>query len=164
VDAIHFMNLHNQRISLVCVCDYRQGMDWWMDLLTPYTHHLELLSPISTLYRSSQHPLSLFQTAMSSTAVPWQRLITVEILQLPALRSSCHSCPCRTLVNCQLNYSAISSQPPLQSSTELSTLNCQLTTQLVNLNVFKITPWSGPHRKHHSSIVVCMFVSAVICL
>jgi transposase len=28
VDAIHFMNLHNQRISLVCVCDYRQGMDW----------------------------------------------------------------------------------------------------------------------------------------
>jgi hypothetical protein len=64
---------------------------------------------------------------MSSTAVPWQRLLTVEILQLPELRSSCHNRPCRILVNslnCQLstNCSAISSQPPLQSSAELPTL------------------------------------------
>jgi hypothetical protein len=37
--------------------DYRRGMDWWMDLLTTYTHHSELqalivLSLISTLYIS----------------------------------------------------------------------------------------------------------------
>jgi hypothetical protein len=64
-----------------------------------------------------------FQPPVSSPAVPWQRLLTVEILQLHALRSSCHSRPCRTLVNCQLNYSAISPHPPLQSSTELPTLN-----------------------------------------
>jgi hypothetical protein len=24
------------------VCDYRRGMDWWMDLLNTYTHHSEL--------------------------------------------------------------------------------------------------------------------------
>jgi hypothetical protein len=45
--------------------DYRRGMDWWMDLLTTYTHHSELqvitaLSLISTVYKSPQHPLSLF--------------------------------------------------------------------------------------------------------
>jgi hypothetical protein len=41
-------------------------------------------------------------------AFSWQRFLTVETLQLPDLRSSCHSCPC----NCQLNHSAISSDPP----------------------------------------------------
>jgi hypothetical protein len=46
------------------VCDYRQGMDWWMDLLTTYIHHLELqvitaISLISILYKSQQHPLNL---------------------------------------------------------------------------------------------------------
>jgi hypothetical protein len=103
--------------------DYRRGKDWWMDLLTTYTHNSELqvitmLSPISTLYKSAQHLLSLFQPPVSLPAVPWQRLQPAEILQFQAFRSSCHSRPCRTLVNCQVNYSAISSQPPLQSSTD----------------------------------------------
>jgi hypothetical protein len=26
----------------MCVCDYRRGMEWWMDLLTAYTHHSQL--------------------------------------------------------------------------------------------------------------------------
>jgi hypothetical protein len=47
------------------VCDCRQGMDWWMDLLTTYKHRLQLhvitvLSLIYTLYKSPQHPLSHF--------------------------------------------------------------------------------------------------------
>jgi hypothetical protein len=47
------------------VCDCRQGEKWWMDLLTTYTHNSELevitaLSLISALYKSPQHPLSLF--------------------------------------------------------------------------------------------------------
>jgi hypothetical protein len=47
------------------VCDSRRGSDWLTDLLTTYTHHLELqvikaLSLICTLYESPQHPLSLF--------------------------------------------------------------------------------------------------------
>jgi hypothetical protein len=41
--------------------------------------------------------------------------LTVDILQLPTLKSSSHSRPCRILVNCQLDCSTIPSQPPLQS-------------------------------------------------
>jgi hypothetical protein len=48
---------------------------------------------------TNYYTLSLPQPAVSSSAVSWQRLITVEILQLLALGSSYHSCPCRTLVN-----------------------------------------------------------------
>jgi hypothetical protein len=81
-------------------------IDLQMDLLTNI-YHSELrvltLSFIFTLHRSPQHLLSIFQSAMSSSAVPRQRLLTVEILQLHALRSSCHSRPCRTLVNWQLS-------------------------------------------------------------
>jgi hypothetical protein len=91
-----------------------------LGLFTTYTHHSKLpvitaLSLISTLYKSLAHTKS-----SHSLAVSWQRILTVEIFQLPALRLSCHSSPCRNLVKCQLNYSAISSQPPLQSSAELS--------------------------------------------
>jgi hypothetical protein len=73
----------------------REGLDWWMDLLTTYTHDSELqaiTAPplISTIHKSPQHLLSLFQPAVSSSAIPWQRFLTVEILQLHALRSSIH--------------------------------------------------------------------------
>jgi hypothetical protein len=45
-------------IVTICVCYYRRGMDWWMDLLTTYTHHSELqvitaLSLIPILCKSS---------------------------------------------------------------------------------------------------------------
>jgi hypothetical protein len=70
-----------------------------MDLLTTCTHDLELqviTAPplISAIHKSLQHPLSIFQPAMSSTAVPWQRLLTLDILQLP--RSSLVLLPYRT--------------------------------------------------------------------
>jgi hypothetical protein len=73
-----------------------------MDLLTTYTNNSELqaiTAPplISTIHKSPQHPLSLFYPALSLPAVPWQRLLTVEILQLHALRLYLHSLPCRTL-------------------------------------------------------------------
>jgi hypothetical protein len=65
---------------------------------------------------------NLFQPALSSPAVPWQRLLTVEILQLLALTSFFPRVSFRTACQLfpQLSYSAISSQPPLQSSTALS--------------------------------------------
>jgi hypothetical protein len=44
-------------------------------------------------------PSKLFQHAVSSSAFPWQRLLTVDILQLHALRSSLNSLPCRTIFN-----------------------------------------------------------------
>jgi hypothetical protein len=82
------------------MCDYRRGMDWWMNLLTTYTHDSELqaitaLSVISTLYKSPQHPLNLFQPAVLSSVVPWQRLLTVQFLQLLALGFYLLSLPCR---------------------------------------------------------------------
>jgi hypothetical protein len=45
---------------------------------------------ISTIHKSPQHPPSLFQPAVSSPAVPWQRLLAAEILQLHALKFSHH--------------------------------------------------------------------------
>jgi hypothetical protein len=78
-------------------CDCRWGLDWWMDLLTTCTHHSELqvitaLSLISTLYKSLAHAKS----SQSSLDDSGQWLLTVKILQLPALRSSCHSHSSRT--------------------------------------------------------------------
>jgi hypothetical protein len=75
-----------------------------MDLLTTYTHHSELhvttaLSLISTLYRSSQHPLSLLPVCCVFISRSWQRLLTVEILQLHEFRFHLHSVPCRTVSN-----------------------------------------------------------------
>jgi hypothetical protein len=63
-----------------------------MDLLTTYTHDLELqvitaLPLISTIHKSLEHPLSLFQPSVSSPAVPWQRLLIVEIFQFHILTS-----------------------------------------------------------------------------
>jgi hypothetical protein len=107
---------------------YKQDIHWRIDLSTPYIYHSELqvftaLLLFSAIYRSSQHMLSLFQPAVSPTAIPWQWLLAVEILQLPALMSCLHNRPCRTLVNCQLKYEAISSEFSLQSLTQLPSLN-----------------------------------------
>jgi hypothetical protein len=55
----------NMLILSLFICDCEWGVDWWMVLLATYTHHSELqvitaVSLISTLYKSPQHPLSLF--------------------------------------------------------------------------------------------------------
>jgi hypothetical protein len=69
-----------------------------LDLLTTYTQDSELEaitapSLISTIHKSAQHPLSLFQPAVFSPVIPWQRLLTMEILQLQALKSSLNRAP-----------------------------------------------------------------------
>jgi hypothetical protein len=85
---------------VMCMCDYRRGMDWWMDLLTTYTHDSELqaiTAPplISTIHKSLQHPLSIFQPAVYTPAVPWQRLLTWRFFSFK--HSGClHSLQCRT--------------------------------------------------------------------
>jgi hypothetical protein len=53
----------------------------------------------SRIYKSQTHPLSLFQPAVSSSAVPWQWFLTVKILLHHALRFYLHSLPCRALLN-----------------------------------------------------------------
>jgi hypothetical protein len=120
------------------VRDCRRNMDWMLDLLTACIHQSEL--HFTDHWHTQTSVLSPLQSPLS---VSWQRLLTMEILQLPALRSSCHSHPCRTLVNWQLNYlvprlAAISHQPPSlhkpTSSWQLTTDNwtLSLTNQLLH--------------------------------
>jgi hypothetical protein len=79
----NFVNLNTHGyIDTYLGRDYRRGMDWILELQAVTTPPL-----ITTLYSSLHRLLSLFQPAMSSRTVPWQRLLTVEILQLPTLRS-----------------------------------------------------------------------------
>jgi hypothetical protein len=100
-------------------------------LVTRFINHLYTrlgttsnYSATDNLHNLSQHPLCLFQLTVSLPAVPWQRLLTVEILQLHALRSTVYSLPYRIPVNCQLNSNA-----PI---------------------VFFLTIRHWPHRKHGS--------------
>jgi hypothetical protein len=83
------------------MCDYRRGLDWWLDLLTTYKHNSELqaiTAPplISTIHKSPQHPLSIIHLAVSSPIVLWQRLLIMKILRLHALRFYLHSLIYRT--------------------------------------------------------------------
>jgi hypothetical protein len=90
--------------------------------------HLELqaitaLSLISTFYKSQQHALSIFQPAVFTGRSLATASNSGDSSASRAQVHLCHSRQCNTLVNCQLNYGAISSQPPLQSSTEMPTPN-----------------------------------------
>jgi hypothetical protein len=103
-----------------------------MDLLTTYTHHLELqpiTEPpiISTIHSSPQHPLSFFQPAVSSSAVPWQRLPAVEILQLPTLTSILYRLSFRTA--CQLSNPQLSIQLCAATANYLFAIYSQILSQ-----------------------------------
>jgi hypothetical protein len=104
-------------------------MDWWMDLLTTCIHHLELHFTVH--WHTQTSVLGLLQPPLS---VSGQRFLPKEILQLPALRSLCHSCPCRTL--CQLATQLTRSKagghftPTSLSSLHRVPSNWQLTTEL----------------------------------
>jgi hypothetical protein len=61
-----------------------------MNLLITYIHDLKIqiiTTPplIFKIHKSPYYTLSLFQRAVFSEALPWQRLVTVEVLQLHAL-------------------------------------------------------------------------------
>jgi hypothetical protein len=51
------------------VCDYRRGMDWWMDLLTTCVHHSELHFTVP--WRINTNVLSMLQSPL---AVSWQQI------------------------------------------------------------------------------------------
>jgi hypothetical protein len=76
-------------------------MNWWVDLLTTYTHPSELqsltvLSLSSTIHKSLHTPSESFCSLLPSSTIPWQRLVTVEMPQLNAPSSYLHSLPRRT--------------------------------------------------------------------
>jgi hypothetical protein len=87
--------------------------------------------------RAYANPLSLL--AVSSPAVPWQRLLAMEILQLHALRFYLHSVPYRTAYQ-------PTTQLDLIIAPSLLSLPCR--TQLTHCAVLVITSRHGPHRKH----------------
>jgi hypothetical protein len=70
-----------------------QGLLWtgygFVNEFTCHTHHSELqaLNAIADLHNSQQPAVS--------SGVPWQRHLTVEILQLHTFRFYLHSLPCR---------------------------------------------------------------------
>jgi hypothetical protein len=78
--------------------DYRQGLDWWMDLLTnnTYDSKVQVIIPpsiISTIQKSPQHPLSFVPAWCVSTSSSLATAFTVEIPQLRPLKSSLDGLP-----------------------------------------------------------------------
>jgi hypothetical protein len=86
-----------------------------------------------------------------SSAVPWQRLLTVEILQLHVFQSFLHKLPCWSPIRTVLTV--------IQDC-----ISTQLTNELIAPTVLVITSRHGPHRKHRSCIVVFMSVATGTCL
>jgi hypothetical protein len=76
-------------------------------------------SIIFTIRKSLQHTLSILEHAVSSPAVPWKRLLTVQIFQLHSLRSCIHRFHYRTQLNWlsqSQSYFTTDGLPPISSS------------------------------------------------
>jgi hypothetical protein len=97
------------------VCDYRRGLDWWINCC-PHTAlgttSTSNYSAIANLHIVQITTRPLLHSAVSSTAVSWQRLVTVEILQFPELRFHFYSLLYRIPLDWQLRNSTNSHQPP----------------------------------------------------
>jgi hypothetical protein len=95
---------------------------------------------ISTIHKSLLQTLSCLQPAVSSTAVSWKRMLIVEILQLPALRSFL-SCEYPSTERCQFpgwrpfhtNLIVFSSQANFETNSFIHSrnFNSQLTTNWI---------------------------------
>jgi hypothetical protein len=109
-------------LSHICGCvTIERAWIYWP--LVPHDSELEVITMlISTIHKSPQHPLSIFQPGVSPPFIPWLWVLRVEILQLPMLRSFLH----------WLQYRSA----------------CQLSLSGTLLTLF-ITFWHEPHRKHH---------------
>jgi hypothetical protein len=94
------------RVWLLILSSVLVGLGYWIYWpLTYTTRNCRQLrryhwSPHFTVHYSTWWTLSSLLSLQP--AIPRQQLLTVEILQIPAHRSSCHSRPCRTIVNIQL--------------------------------------------------------------
>jgi hypothetical protein len=138
VSKTRFRVMHYRSVLQFCGCDYRRGEDWVLDILTTYTHPSELhvITVISTLYSSLQHPLSIFQPAVSSN---WRSLATIS--------NSRDSSASRAQV--------LLSHPPVQNScqfpqSQLTTINSETLNQVLCCNcqlsryhLFSVIPSAG---------------------
>jgi hypothetical protein len=126
-------------------------MDWIFGLLTTCTHHSEIqviraLLLICTFYKSPQHPLSLLQACC-----------VFNSRSLATASNSGDSSASRAHV---VTVRRISRNWTLIFTSKLLHFIPLHSTELLNLIFLKITPRRGPQRKHRSSIVAGVFVSA----
>jgi hypothetical protein len=77
-------NTHSYIHVYVKECGYRRGSDCWMDWTTS---NYSAVTDLHTLQITTAPAKPISLPVVSSPAVPWQRLLTVENLQLHALRS-----------------------------------------------------------------------------
>jgi hypothetical protein len=105
--------------------------------------------------RSPQNPRSFFKPAVYSPVVSWQRLLTVEILQLHALRSYLHSLPYSTQLGRPSRLQENHSAWPTQKRHPLYCCKCVFTAS------FHSNGLCADHMKHCSSIVACVYVAGV---
>jgi hypothetical protein len=133
----------------------------WLDLLNLYTVLGTTVnySGISNLHNSqfTKTPVKPFPACCVFTSRSLATALTVEVLQLPALRSFLRRLSLRTAWKLfpQLNWIPISSQPPSQSSTALSTTKPHLSSFIATVH--------GPIENivsNNTSIVTCVFVAA----
>jgi hypothetical protein len=103
-----------------------------MDWLPTYAHNSEVITAlplIPTLYKWLLQTLSLLQPAVYSTAVSWQRMLTVEILNLPRVQVL----PVRRISrNWTLSISNSTITPSLLSLPCRAQLNCHPSTNSLN--------------------------------
>jgi hypothetical protein len=122
------------------MCDHRRGVDCWIVLLTTYTHHSELqavtvLELISTLYKSLHAKSCLACSVFNSRSL-------TKASNSGWFFSSTRSGSIFTVSRTELHWTDNSG------------------ARLPIINWLVIHFLHGPHRKHRSSIVACLFVAA----
>jgi hypothetical protein len=102
-------------------------MDCMLDLVTTCIHHTEL--HFVFYWHTQTSVLGLLQSPL---AVSWQRYLPRDILQLPVVRFSCNSHPCRTHVNRQPSANWVLGWRPFHTNLEVfsSQADFQLNWQL----------------------------------
>jgi hypothetical protein len=142
------------------MCDYWRGMGLWLGLLTACIHRSEL--HFTDHWHTQTNVLILLQSPL---AVSWQRLIPRKILQLPALRCSCHSRPCRILVNWQRTGSQAGDHftPTSYSSLHRLIFNWQLnslthqpatSSHFTQLNCWELFPTTDSFLKNSPAYII----------
>jgi hypothetical protein len=121
------------------MCDYRWGLDWWLNLLTAYT----FMTHDYTLQNTDRHRL-VSSITVSTSGFYHRNCNSLTELHKVSLHSQTFNW---ALLQLTLFFTA--------SHTEL---NYQLTFPLL------ITSQHRPHRKHHSSIAAFMSVAMGTCL
>jgi hypothetical protein len=118
------------------VCDRRQGLNRWMDLLTTYTHDWELReitapSLISSIEKSPHHSRSLSHSQVLSSEPPaqnWTVLNWLCLLLTTYWHGSCGSTPFPTVtillhaysLQRERVYRAVAQKRPLFTKSQLS--------------------------------------------